>query len=913
MGAAGRLWRWCLRNRTVASLIALAVGLLCAGTVVSTYFALRERALARDVREEKRLGDRRWYGLQASLAHRAWLDGRTTCAQQATGELVPGKTIPEDLRGFEAHYLDRLFHLDLQTLKGHESSVWEVAFHPSGRWVASAGHDRSIRIWDLTGEQPPRILRGHAEAVLCLAIAPDGERLVPSGADNTLRLWQFSTGTELARSEEKGARIVSVAFRPDGQRIVVGHNDGEVSVHDACALRRLATLSDPASPESRRARTGRITFCVAYSPDGRSVACAGTDNTIILRDGSSGAIVRVFSGHRASVHRVIFTPKGDELVSAADDGTVRVWDRATGRDVQVLGGQRSEVYALAASADGRRIAVADGGSLINVWDRHTGASVLTLRGHKGPVFSVAFGRGERCLASSGTDGTVKIWDASTTREFYTVRGLVAEGPVRQVAFSPDGRRLAFSSALGAVYVWNPALTAPTLLYTRHKGVVSSLAFSPDGRWLATAGADHVIRVWDPATGRDERVISQSSPGEIGALAFSPDGSTLAAGGGDGAVWLWERATGRLRGQLHRHVQGVCSVAFSPDGATLASLDETSRRPQGTDATLKLWDVAARREVGSLPAGPVYGAKVVFSPDGRTLAVPMARGAVELLDARTLRSKRTLHGHANDVTTLAYSRDGSRLVSAGVDGSIKLWDPLTAYEMLSLDADEITRDVALSGDGRVLASAHGGGIVKLWGTVGSASGGAAESEAQSLVRFLFERPMLRSHVIERLRADGTISEAARRRALEIAGDYPEDVRRLHEVSWAAVCNRRVESGAARAAVEQAQAACRIGPDRYQLALGLALARYRTGDYAGAIATLAEAEPLARAQTFWPDASGLSIRSMAQWRVGDHTGAKKTLEQAATAFKANHHALPGSAASDQDVRNLVDEARSIVTSE
>jgi hypothetical protein len=273
----------------------------------------------------------------------------------------------------------------------------------------------------------------------------------------------------------------------------------------------------------------------------------------------------------------------------------------------------------------------------------------------------------------------------------------------------------------------------------------------------------------------------------------------------------------------------------------------------------------------------------------------------------------LHGHANEVTALAYSQDGSRLVSAGVDGSIKLWDPVTGYEMLSLDPGEMTRDVALSGNGRLLASAHGGGLVKLWGAVGDPSGCEAEREAQSLARFLFERPLLRAQVVERVQADDTISEAARRRAVGIARDYPEDVRRLHEVSWAALRDRSAQPAAARVAVEQAQAACRIGPDRYQLALGLALARHRTGDCAGAIATLADAESLARAQEFWPDPSGLAIRSMAQWRAGDKRPARKTLEQTAVAFKTKPHSLPGSAATDQDVRDLVDEARSVVTSE
>ncbi len=124
-------------------------------------------------------------------------------------------------------------------------------------------------------------------------------------------------------------------------------------------------------------------------------------------------------------------------------------------------------------------------------------------------------------------------------------------------------------------------------------------------------------------------------------------------------------------------------------------------------------------------------------------------------------------------------------------------------------------------------------------------------------------------------------------------YPEDVRRLHEASWTALVNPRIEPAQARAALAQAQVACRIGPARYPFAVALALARYRTGDNAGAMATLAEAESLARAAAIPLDPVSLAIRSMALWREGDRPAARKTLDQLAIAFEKNPHppaALP-----------------------
>ena len=188
--------------------------------------------------------------------------------------------------------------------------------------------------------------------------------------------------------------------------------------------------------------------------------------------------------------------------------------------------------------------------------------------------------------------------------------------------------------------------------------------------------------------------------------------------------------------------------------------------------------------------------MAFCPDGRTISVPMPGGDIDVVDVVTLKPTRTLRGHANEVLSLEYSHDGNRLASTGVDGTTKVWDPMTGHELLSFSGGSWTWDVAFSRDNRRLVAANGDGSFSIWGQVTEEDDLESE-EAQSIVRFLFAKPMVRSQAIVRLQAEHTISSAARERALEIAAVYPEDVRKLYREAWAVVRDPR--AGAASACV------------------------------------------------------------------------------------------------------------------
>jgi WD40 repeat protein len=624
IGPLERLGRWGRRNPLVAGLSAAVVLITAigfAGVFGQMQATENERDEVRALNEKLR---RALYVADMNLAQHAWEAGGAERVRELLEKHRP-KPGEIDRRAFEWHYLNRLCHAELLTLKA-DGSFLSVAYSPDGERLARA-NGGGVKVWDAkTGQELLNLKDGGMRVVF----SPDGKRLASGAKGSTVKVWDANNGKELLRLRVRHAEWFpgfSLSFSPDGKRLATASTiwddtkeawvAGEVKVWDAQTGQELLSLGDI------------NTLGLAFSPDGKRLA--GADNkTVKVWDAQTGRELLSFKGHNTEMTSVAFSPDGKRLATTFYDGTLKVWDAQTGREPVTFKGHIRKVNSVTYSLDGKRLAGASGAEVM-VWDAQTGQELLIFRGHSRDVFNVAFSPDGKRLASGSHDGAVKVWDAQPRQNPFTQPGATGSS-VASVAFSPDGKRLATGgcgrneSGPGELKVWDAQTGQELFALKGHTAKVTTVAYSADGKRLASGSEDKTVKVWDAQTGQ-ELLTLKGHTEPVHGVAYSPDGKHLASGSGTGhspgEVKVWDAQTGQELRTLEGNSWAVWSVTFSTDGKRLAST---------WDNTVKVWDAQTGRELLSLKAPSSFS--VAYSPDGKRLASASGDNTVKVWDAQT---------------------------------------------------------------------------------------------------------------------------------------------------------------------------------------------------------------------------------------------------------------------------------------
>lgn len=485
----------------------------------------------------------------------------------------------------------------------------------------------------------------------------------------------------------------------------------------------------------------------AFAPDGRTLATAADDGSVILWDITDRPRYRRIGAFLTGldwVGALAFAPDARTLVVIGNVGglsmgsdEMTIWDvrdrerpHRVGRPfIEIIGGAQALVFAPRGptlAVIGRKV------TLLDLSDR--GRPRLLSDALVGPadsketVLAAAFTADGRTLATGNSNSTVDLWDVADPsrprRLGQPLTGhqtaLFNEG-VLSVAFAPDGKTLATGGRDDTAIVYDVTDRArPRLIgqpLTDHTNAVSSVRFASDGKTLATGSDDNSVILWD-MTNRDRplrigRPLVAQTAG-LRDVEFSPDGTLLATVANDRTVALWDLTRPgqprRLGDPLPRHGRFAYSLLIASSGGVMAVVSDT----------VQLWDMAdrerPRRVDQPFEGGGLPGDDAAFTPDGRTLATGDKDG-IHLWDVSNVDQIRPVGSpfRVTDQRAVSQLAFGSGTVLAVASGNgVSLWDVADRErprQLARLPISEVGT-VAFAPDGRTIAVASGGQVV-LW--------------------------------------------------------------------------------------------------------------------------------------------------------------------------------------------------------
>ena len=170
-----------------------------------------------------------------------------------------------------------------QVLYKHEGPVRGLAWSPDGQLLASGSDDKHVFIWEVAAGRRAAMCVGHDDWVNAVAWSPDGRRVASASKDQTARVWNSSGGQVSSYRDHHGG-INALAWSLDGELLASGGDDLTVQVWEATSGRPYFTYADHLKPENRPADIARAPAitALAWSPDGRRIASAGTEGIILV-------------------------------------------------------------------------------------------------------------------------------------------------------------------------------------------------------------------------------------------------------------------------------------------------------------------------------------------------------------------------------------------------------------------------------------------------------------------------------------------------------------------------------------------------------------------------------------------------------------------------------------------------------
>ena len=298
-----------------------------------------------------------------------------------------------------------------------------------------------------------------------------------------------------------------------------------------------------------------VITALAYSPDGKTLACAAYHETVLINTETDAIRARLI-GDSQKITSLAFSTNGKMLAvvggTPARFGEIEIWDPDTDKLLNRFRLTYDTLFGGSFSKDGSHISVGCADNSVRVLDAATGRQIMKLDNHSDWVFGTFFSRDGKYVVSGGRDEALKLTEVNTgsfiddiNTHTSSILSLVRRpGQDQALIGGGDGIPRLYQVFRTAARTMNQEDHNLIHEYERQPGIISDLAFQPGGSLFAVSTVLGSVRLYDTDSGKKALHLPRV-PDAVFALAFSPDGKLLATAGIDGHVRIYNIPSGSL--------------------------------------------------------------------------------------------------------------------------------------------------------------------------------------------------------------------------------------------------------------------------------------------------------------------------------------------------------------------------------
>ncbi len=642
--------------------------------------------------------------------------------------------------------------IELRVQTGHTGFAKSMSLSQDGKWLASAGTDKLIKIWDMaTGREIKSFV--HETLIQPLVVTMGFNRKYMATASvYEVRLWDLENNIEVDDFScplfiNQSVAFKAIALSPVANILAVGN-------YEANGMIGLVEVPSGKLIKKLNAHVDHV-LSLDFSPDGKNLVSGGLDKVVRVWDVAKGKEIHQMRKHQDAVYAVDYG-SNNVIASCSMYNNITLWDAASGTEKISFKGAGKDLTAnhVQISPDGNFLLSCDDRNY-RLWDISKGTELLSIstfikefpalsqqnyamfsndskyfytnlplistynlkgkkiRDFKGlDVYNDELGFDEHGMYPveakfvSSSQALLRYWNINqiTTKKINaTAGGKIFFGPGLKFIAVPSG----FMGSAGKGDVLSAKSTKVEILNGRtgdkiaevrgHSNTVKSIAFSSDNQWMATASADNTIRIWNTSDFKERQKI-EGLPANYSSgftkLIASPDNTKLYAIGYEGPVQVYEVASGKLLSQISVGVEGSAASA-----GQLAISDNNKYLAVGHGKT-------------DLSRGNVKGQKV-GTVMGKSIGMYQA---ITVYDAATGKEIKSVNTGSALLQAIQFKPGSSRLVSADFNGGLKEYDfPRGDLVKEFKGHRSHIRSIAFNKQGTLLASGSMDGTTRMWNT------------------------------------------------------------------------------------------------------------------------------------------------------------------------------------------------------